>query len=203
MRELACAAILFAILAAGTSPAAAQAEHQSEGDDAVVAVPAESNGIPAADVHGALLAPDPDWQAIYTAAWPASNPVRVSSALPPDVIRRLLLLPGEIHVDAGLDSVSLKIAAFRDRHPAVASGRHEDLVNSTYAFRRFLDTPRSADDVVIVFDATGRTTVNVARAFPDDSFVRDAMTGSTAFVSFGLARFDAHPSGIMLIEEVP
>ena len=70
------------------------------------------------------------------------------------------------------------------------------------AFHRGVRLGMDKDQVVIVTGAEGRTRLNVAIVWPDDTVLRDAMTGSVAFVSFGQVSVTAHPSGIILLEEV-
>lgn len=95
-----------------------------------------------------------------------------------------------------------KLAAFRDRHVAVTLGEHQLLPNKAYTFGRTYRRGRIEDRVVVVIGAEGRTTVTVSHLFPDDVTLRDAYTGLTAFVSFGMVMFDAHENGVILIEEV-
>ena len=94
-----------------------------------------------------------------------------------------------------------KLGQFRRRHPAVGAGAHQRLPNSTYAFGRTWRDGRIDDRVIVALGAEGRTTLNVSRLFADDTMLRDAYTGRTAFVSFGMATFEADPSGVLLIEE--
>lgn len=94
-----------------------------------------------------------------------------------------------------------KLGRFRRRHPAVGAGAHQRLPGQTYAFARTYRDGRYDDRVIVVLGAEGRTTVNVARLFADDTLLRDAYTGRTAFVSFGMATFEADPAGVILIED--
>lgn len=93
-----------------------------------------------------------------------------------------------------------RLGQFRRRHPAVGAGLHQRLVNQAYTFGRSYRDATLEDHVVVVLGASGRTTVNVSRLFPDDVPVRDAYTGQTTYVTFGMATFDAHPNGVILIE---
>lgn len=94
-----------------------------------------------------------------------------------------------------------QLGQFRRRHPAVGAGTHERLPNSAYAFHRAYAQNGTEDHVIVVLGAAGQTTLNVSRVFPDDTILRDAYTGRTAFVSYGMATFEAHPNGVLLIEE--
>jgi hypothetical protein len=130
----------------------------------------------------------------------ARHPIITSSPIPPGstpFAARALLPP------AGSENGELwrLVAAFRRRHPAVGTGEHEDLANNTYSFAR-TSNDRNVDDAVIVaLAASGTTTLNVSRVFDDNTLLHDAVTGSTAFVSFGMATFAADASGVMLLEE--
>ena len=119
----------------------------------------------------------------------------------------VLLLPGAVQIAAGsVDAASAdfwrSIASFRKRHPAVSMGEHTDLANNTYSFARTSVDGRYDDAVIVALGASGSTTLNVSRVFPDNAFLRDAVTGRTAFVSFGLATFAVESPGVLLIEEV-
>ncbi|MCB0716809.1 MAG: alpha-amylase [Bacteroidetes bacterium] len=92
------------------------------------------------------------------------------------------------------------LGQFRQNHPALASGEHELLSNEPYTFMRTLRRGTMEDVVVAVLGAEGRTRLHVAKAFPDDAIVRDAVSGATAFVSFGYVTIQADPSGVILLE---
>lgn len=144
----------------------------------------------------------PEWEQVYAeAAQNVITRIRVD-AWPPQMLHGLMLLPGGLYLEGRGDDTAAKIEAFRLRHPAVGAGAHEQLVSPVYSFHRSLRRGNLQDDVVVVMGAVGTTAVNVSRAFEDDVVVRDAVTGQTAFVSFGRVSFDADPSGIILIEEV-
>ena len=160
-----------------------------------------------ADVPKAALKPNVNWDALFDSLANAA-PRRMlrlrTEALPAETWHRLLLAPGGVLLDRmPLDETARAIAAFRLRHPAVGTGDHQRLVNNVYAFQRSLDRKTSRDDVIVVFGASGETNVNVSRVFADDTLLRDALTKDIAFVSFGMARFEVHESGLILIEEIP
>ena len=94
------------------------------------------------------------------------------------------------------------LGQFRHRHRAVGAGMHQRLVNTQYAFARSYKDADMEDHVIVVTGASGRTTLNVSRIFPDDLWLRDAYTGRSATVSYGIVTFNAHPNGVILIEEV-
>lgn len=140
------------------------------------------------------------------------KPVITSAAVAPtasaELVARLLLHPGALEIvlehapNANGSAAWHRIAAFRARHPAIGRGDHVDLANNTFAFGRTSDDPLVDDRIVVVLGASNNTTVNVSRIFPDNTLLSDALTGRTAFVSFGMASFDAGPEGIILIEEI-
>ncbi len=96
-----------------------------------------------------------------------------------------------------------KIGAFRAAHPAVATGGYDMVQESPYAFHRGMRQGADTDQVVIVLGAEGKTRVKVSIVWPDDTILRDAYTGNVSIVSFGQVTFDAAPSGLMLLEEMP
>ena len=144
-----------------------------------------------------------DWEKAYAESAAADSITVVSlGELSPVEAYAYLLMPDSVLVEGEPDEIVRRILGFRARHPAVASGSHVQLINNVYTFQRSIDDPRRKDAVVVVLGASGRTTVNVSRAFADDALLRDAMTGRTTFVSFGMAIFEADPSGVLLIEEM-
>ncbi len=120
-----------------------------------------------------------------------------------------VFLPGtlELTASAGLNATApdanelVRTALeFRARHPAVGAGVHRSMAEEPYTFERAYRKGGLTDVVIVVFGASGRTRINVSSAFPDDSIVRDAVTGRTAFVSFGYVSFTPDDSGLLLLE---
>lgn len=145
---------------------------------------------------------NPDWERFF-AEGDAKRITRVPvDEWPAPVVYGLMLTRGGLFLDGAGNDTTAAIAAFRLRHPSIAQGDHVPLINADYSFHRSLSGRGGDDQVVIVFGANGKTSINVSRAFADDALLRDAMTGQTAFVSFGMASFVAHPSGVILIEEL-
>jgi alpha-amylase len=95
-----------------------------------------------------------------------------------------------------------RLGTFRARHPALAMGTHQKLADSPYTFARTYKRGAFEDKVIVVLGATGRVRVNVARVFPDNTVLRDAYSGKTAFVSYGLITLQAPEQGVLLLEEV-
>lgn len=125
-----------------------------------------------------------------------------------DALTRLLLMPGAVLLsdgDAPPDEAERDrrhlLGTFRRRHPALAGGLHRKLGDSPYAFARTAQVGRAEDRVIVVLGATGRTRLNVSHVFPDDTVLRDPVTGHIALVSYGQVTFPA--GGLLLLEEVP
>lgn len=166
---------------------------------------------PIDDMHDSLIVDpptyifegNPDWERFFTAGLAEHRVMRIRlDEWPAHVVHGLLLAPGEILLDGMGNAATAAIAAFRLRHPAVGAGDHRLLTNAAYSFHRSRTDRGHEDHVVIVIGVTGRSSVNVSHAFADDAILREAMTGQTAFVSFGMATFVAPTSGVMLIEEI-
>lgn len=115
-----------------------------------------------------------------------------------------VLLPGSIALPTTQGSAPASswadVARFRSKHVAVGAGRHQMISAEPYTFQRSYRNGIDADNIIVVIDAEGRTRVNVSGAFPDDAIVRDAVTGTTAFVSFGYVSFTPGESGLLLLE---
>ncbi|MBT8402036.1 MAG: alpha-amylase [Rhodothermia bacterium] len=95
-----------------------------------------------------------------------------------------------------------KLGLFRARHPAIAAGAHETLATEPYVFTRSLHAGAWQDDVVVVIGANGKTSVNVSTVFPDNTILRDAYSGRTTFVSYGIVYVNAAEGLPVLLEEV-
>jgi len=128
---------------------------------------------------------------------------------PASVAMHLMLMPGPIEIGVGTEMEGASIpehwsipASFRMRHPAVAGGVHIKLDADPYTFYRGLRLGARMDEVIVVMGASGKTRVNVTKAFPDDTVLRDASTGSIAIVSFGEVEFQAGENGVLLLEPV-
>lgn len=94
------------------------------------------------------------------------------------------------------------IGSFRGSHPAVARGGYDAVQDDPVAFHRGVRIGMDTDQVIIATGAEGRTRLNVSIVWPDDTVLKDAMTGKMAFVSFGQISVTPHPSGLVLLEEV-
>jgi hypothetical protein len=105
-------------------------------------------------------------------------------------------------IDESLLSHWQLLGQFRRRHPSIAAGSHTVLSDEPYVFMRRLNHPVHEDAVVVASGASGRTRIYVSKAFPDDAIVRDAVSGKTAFVSFGYVTINADESGLVLLEQI-
>lgn len=126
-----------------------------------------------------------------------------------EAVTRLLLQPGAIDLFSGADKGESevnehwrKLGSFRNRHPAIGAGVHEDLSESPYMFYRGLRVGSEVDEVVVVTGATGQVRLHVSLVFDDDTVLRDAYTGKVVLVSYGQVRLEAHESGVILLEEI-
>lgn len=95
------------------------------------------------------------------------------------------------------------VGAFRGNHPAVARGGFDMVQDEPKTFHRGLRMGMDTDQVVIATGVSGRTRLNVSIVWPDDTVLRDVMTGSVVFVSYGQISITPHPSGLVLLEVVP
>ncbi len=95
-----------------------------------------------------------------------------------------------------------RLGQFRSRHPAIARGAHEVLARQPYTFSRTYGIGEAMDRVVVVLGSAGRTSVNVSKVFGDNTILKDAYSGKTTFVSYGMVNVDAGANGVVLLEEV-
>ncbi|MGB0650716.1 MAG: alpha-amylase family glycosyl hydrolase [Rhodothermales bacterium] len=95
------------------------------------------------------------------------------------------------------------IGSFRGAHPAIARGGYDPVQDDPKTFHRGVRIGMDADQVMIATGAEGRTRLNVSIVWPDDTVLRDAMTGNVGFVSFGQVSMTPHPSGLLLLEVLP
>ncbi|GIV57192.1 MAG: hypothetical protein KatS3mg042_0105 [Rhodothermaceae bacterium] len=105
-------------------------------------------------------------------------------------------------VEEGVRAHWQAVGAFRKRHPSVARGTHAKLSDAPYAFMRTFRYGAYEDRVVVALGAAGATRLNVSHAFPDDTVLRDALTGRIGIVSYGMISVAPHASGVILLEEV-
>lgn len=143
----------------------------------------------------------------------------------------LLLLPGAVQIYYGDESARQPMAApwdqptrsdmnwnsidqevlshwqrlgqFRNQHIAIGAGEHQQLQAAPYTFSRTYNKEGIQDKVVVVIGASGTTAVNVSSVYPDGTLVRDYYTGDEGIVQNGRVNVNAHPNGVILLEEVP
>jgi hypothetical protein len=135
--------------------------------------------------------------------------IQTTTPLSTKEVTTLLLQPGTITIQdgqIGSDPATTDhwkiMGAFRDRHPAIGAGAHEDISDGPYMFYRGLRVGPDVDEVLVVLGASGNMRLNVSVVFEDDTVIRDAYTGKIALVSYGQVRLAAHENGVMLLEEV-
>ena len=92
-------------------------------------------------------------------------------------------------LDAKLLEHWRKLGTFRARHVSLAVGEHRKLADAPYTFAR-THAP-SGDRVVVVLEAKGEVTLDVAGIFEDGTQLRDAYTGRTAPVAGGKVKLTA------------
>jgi len=163
---------------------------------------------------------------MYTAYAQAINsdptfniPSSVSSSGPePDVststVTALMMAPGGIQLPFGRDrrgsdgksdadfEVWKILGSFRARHPAIAAGSHVRINDKPYAFFRSAKISGMMDEVLVVLGASGRVRLTVSRVLPDDTVVKDVLTGKIGIVSFGQLSMKVGDSGMLLLELV-
>lgn len=99
-------------------------------------------------------------------------------------------------------SIWRALGRFRGSHPAIARGGFDQLQSAPPSFHRGVRIGMTTDQVIVAAQANGRTRINVSLVWPDDSVLKDVMTGKMVFVSYGEVSVTPHPSGIILLEEV-
>ena len=94
------------------------------------------------------------------------------------------------------------LAGFRGAHPAVARGGFDLLQEDPPAFHRGVRIGMSTDQVIVANGMEGKTRIAVSLVWPDDTVLKDVMTGKMVFVSFGQVSITPDASGLVLLEEV-
>ncbi|MEM1271161.1 MAG: alpha-amylase family glycosyl hydrolase, partial [Bacteroidota bacterium] len=107
--------------------------------------------------------------------------------------------------DAAVLSHWQKLGQFRNRHLAVGAGQHQQITatsasSTPYAFKRTYSSGGTSDQVAVVFNAAGSTTVDVSTLWADGVQLTDAYTGNVATVSAGVVTFSPSTNGVLLIE---
>ncbi len=97
------------------------------------------------------------------------------------------------------------LGQFRARHLAIGQGDMMELSQDPRVVGYALDGSQD-DAAVVVYGAEPgtRLRLNVSRIWPDDTALRDVMTGAISIVSFGQIAFtpSAETGGMLLLEEV-
>ncbi|MEM1326207.1 MAG: alpha-amylase family glycosyl hydrolase [Bacteroidota bacterium] len=108
--------------------------------------------------------------------------------------------------DTALRAHWAKVGSFRQAHPAVGAGSHQQLDASPYTFmREYVNaTDGICDQVVAAVGLTpnAMATLTVSGAFQDGEQIRDAYTGNTATVTNGEVSLMIGSGGVALLEYV-
>jgi alpha-amylase len=93
-----------------------------------------------------------------------------------------------------------RLGRFRQAHPAIGAGTHEQLQKSPLVFARSLAASDGADAVVVALALKpGAQRIPVAKVFADGSWVRDAYSDQRVQIRKGQARFRT-PHTLALLE---
>lgn len=101
--------------------------------------------------------------------------------------------------DAALLAHWRKLGSFRQRHVALARGRHAQLQAAPYAFSRV--DAASGDAVVVAMDVSAAGPVNVAGVFAEGERLVDAYSGQAHVVQGGQVQLQ--PQRLVLLERAP
>lgn len=92
-----------------------------------------------------------------------------------------------------------KLGKFRNAHPAVGAGRHQQLQVEPYTFSRTWSSQQGEDRVLVQLDApSGSKEIDVKEIFVDGSLLKDYYSGKEVVVSNGKVSIDS-PYGIVLL----
>ncbi len=95
------------------------------------------------------------------------------------------------------------LGRFRQAHPAIGAGSHQQLASQPYTFARLWQQARQEDKVVVALDLTVgvETEITVAPVFADGTVLRDAYTGVKARVKQGKFKL-RKPASLALLEQM-
>ncbi len=160
----------------------------------------------------AAINSDPTFNILSSISFSDPEPNNLESSM--SSVAALLMAPGSVRLLSdsssgeadGLPDIDLeiwkKLGSFRARHPAVAAGSHVRISDTPYAFFRSAKISGRMDEVLIVMGTPGRIRLTVSRVLPDDSVVKDALTGTIGIVSFGQLSMRVGDTGMLLLELV-
>ena len=95
-----------------------------------------------------------------------------------------------------------KLGKFRERHPAIGAGVHEELSKKPYVFKRSYLQDGFKDVVIIGMKLpSGEKTIPVAKTFENGSFVHDAYSDQNVKVTDDQVTIDS-PFSLVLLEKV-
>lgn len=94
-----------------------------------------------------------------------------------------------------------KIGKFRNNHPAIGAGKHNQITASPYIFSRTYSKDNFNDNVVVGLDLnSGKKEISVGTIFKDGDAVLDAYSSTKSVVKNGKISFDT-PFTILLVEK--
>ncbi|MCU0444942.1 MAG: alpha-amylase family glycosyl hydrolase [Microscillaceae bacterium] len=92
-----------------------------------------------------------------------------------------------------------KLAKFRQAHPAVGAGKHEQISAKPYIFKRTFKKDKFQETVAIGLDLnTGKKELDLGKTFADDTQVIDAYSGVEATVKGGKVSLDSPYTLVLL-----
>lgn len=95
-----------------------------------------------------------------------------------------------------------KLGKFRNDHPSMGAGRHQQIAEVPYTFMRSMEENGIEDKVVVCLDSgPGLKVLDVGIAFAENEALRDAYSGKKVEVRNGKVRIDT-PFGIVLLEKI-
>ena len=96
-----------------------------------------------------------------------------------------------------------RLGKFRQAHPAVGAGVHQQISAKPYTFSRIYKNGADSDRVVVALDLPQDqpSAISVGGVFADGQTVRDYYSGKTAKVANGKVTFDARNSVVLIGEQ--
>lgn len=105
-------------------------------------------------------------------------------------------------IDEEILQHSQLLGRFRARNLALGSGSHTELSREPFIFRRDYQKGDITNSVVVAFDQTRGSVIDVSSAFKDGDYLRDAYTMKGYRVTEGTIQIDPDESGLVLLEKV-
>jgi alpha-amylase len=90
------------------------------------------------------------------------------------------------------------LGQFRQRHPAIGAGVHQQISATPYVFSRRLNTPHRQDQVVVVLGAVAGQRVFVGEVFPAAQSLRDFYSKQILTVKDGYVTVPSASRAVLL-----